>query len=815
MHKIKRIKTSIHNRYRSHRSTSFAQTFLKVGLVPLRDLDARLPADGVILDLGCGEGILTNLVGEIRPDCRVIGIDRDFARLELAKLNAGPNVSFKCGDIFSLDIKMQDVSAVIMNDVVHHQPYDRHQALIALALQIIRPGGMLVLKEVDQLDKVDAGMTRFFDSRLYPSDPLCFRGKNEWIDLLMRLGAPRTEIETFKSKYFWPASRTLFFIRRSFKCIDLFQDAVRIGVDNKSSSVADDKFVVFVTGATGFLGCHLCAQLLTEGLVGKKVRLIYLSRNPSRTVPELQNAIPIYGDLQDTELLRHALIGVQYVFHLAAEVKLTNGADIWRNNYLGTLSLLDALKNNSSLKRFIHASTIGAVDRMPGDDCSNPLTEEANPNPLSEYGKTKLESEMAVQKSSLPYSILRITWGFGKGMTPDTHVRFLTNGVVQNKLFSRISFPGEVSVVSAHDIIDALELIALTPDAKNEIYFVSAKQLSLGDLFKSYAQILRKKHSMICVPSFLSAPFKLCRRYLPLQIQALFSNILSASPEKINKIGFCAGVGLREGLLELARDQGHLPKLVGKRPISIITGASGGIGRALAIQMEAEGHRLLLVDVNQDALLQLANRLSALHLVADLSTQSGVDLIENYLELNGLYVDCLINNAGIGDRGALAESNPSKMRAMVEVNCNALVALSSLFSKQTRLTGVGTLVNIGSSSGFQPLPYMAVYAATKAFVQSFTLALAAELRGKGAVRVILIDPSGVDTGFQNAAGVKKSPGEKLLTPEIVASEILKAIATQKELIIIGKSGKMMELLSRILPRAFQARLWAYLMAKMR
>ncbi len=815
MHSLKNIKNNIHNRYRSNRSISFAQAYLKVGLVPLKELDERLPFDGVILDLGCGEGILANLIGEIRPNCQVIGVDRDFSRLELAKVNAGPNVSFKCGDIFDLNFSIQNVSAIILNDVVHHQSYDRHHLIISLALQIIRPGGMLMLKEVDQRDRVDLGMTRFFDSRLYPEDPLCFRTKDEWIDLLMRLGAPPSEIETFCSKYFWPASRTIFFIRRSFDCVDLYQAATKIGTDNLLASTEDDRAVVFVTGATGFIGRHLCAELLSQGIDGKKVRLIYLSRNPRREIPELQGSTPVYGDLQDVEILRKALVGVQYVFHLAAEVKLTGGTDIWRNNYWGTISLLDSLKNNSSLKRFIHASTIGAVDRMPDDDCSDALTEAINPNPLSEYGKTKLQSELAVQKSNLPYSILRITWGFGNGMTPDTHVRFLTNGVFQNKLFSRIFFPGKVSVVSAHDVVGALVLLAQAPDAKNEIYFVSTNQLSLGDLFGLYAQILRKKHSMIRVPSFVIALFKMCRRFSPLQIQALFSDVLVASPEKLNKIGFRPKVGLREGLLELARDQGHLPKISNKRPVSIITGASRGIGRSLAIQMEAKGHRLLLVDINQNALIQLANQLSALYLVADLSTPDGVDLVENYLELNNLYIDCLINNAGIGDRGELANANSSKIRAMIDVNCNALVALSAMFSRGVGLTGAGTLVNIGSSSGFQPLPYMAVYAATKAFVQSFTLALAAELRSKNSTKIILIDPSGVDTGFQHAAGVKKNPSEKLLTPDMVAEQILRAISTQKELVIIGKSGKIMELLSRMLPRLFQARLWAYLMTKMR
>ena len=812
---IKNIKSSIKKRYLSNRSTSLVQTFLKVGLVPLEELDAHLPSDGIILDFGCGEGILTNLVGEIRPGCTVIGIDRNQKRLSLAELNAGANVTFIHDDIFNLDPAFMNVAAIIMNDVVHHQSYERHQELIVLALKAIRPEGILILKEVDQVDRMDAGMTRFFDSRLYPNDPLCFRTKDEWLDLFMRLGASANDIKTSKANFFWPASRSLFFVKCSFDCIDLIERATKVGSDNLQSAETHEEVVIFVTGATGFLGRYLCAQLLNKGFSGQKVRLIYLARNPNRILSELGAATPVYCDLQDTEVLRKALLGVHYVFHLAAEVRLTNGTDIWRNNYLGTISLLEALKYNSSLRRFIHASTIGAVDRLPDDNCNDALTEKIKPNPLSEYGKTKLASELAVQASGLLYSILRITWGFGKGMTPDTHVRFLTNGVFENKLFSYFLFPGEVSIVSAHDVVEAFILIAVSPAAKNETFFVSAYQISLGNLFKLYAQILRKKHNMIPVPRILIAPFRLFRKYFPLQIQALFNNILTASPEKLKSIGFSSNVRLREGLFELARDQGHFPQFLSKRPISIITGASGGIGRALAIQMTAQGHQLLLIDVNKDPLFELATSLSALHLVVDLTTPNELKRVESFLELNHFYIDCLINNAGVGARGELVDLELSRMHAMIQLNCIALVTLSSLFARQALASGVGTLVNIGSSSGFQPLPYMAVYAATKAFVQSFTLALAAELRNKGAIKVILVDPSGVNTGFQSAAGVKKNIGEMLLTPESVATEILNAVATQKEVVIIGRSGKMMELLSRLLPRTIQAKFWGYLMNKMR
>lgn len=814
MDHIKEIKNKIAVKYVKNKSVSPLQGLLKASLVPLDLFDRELPDKGVFLDLGCGEGILANQVASLRPQCRIIGIDRDDTRLNMAKNNAADNAEFVQGDIFELDGELENLAAVILNDVVHHQHYGRHQTLIFDALRRLKPGGLLILKEVDKLDRADAGMTRFFDSRLYPDDILCFRTKAEWLDMMARLAVH--DVSVHRVKHPWPASRTVFLARRPEVVNDPVAMAVQIGEENLACSGRET--VVFVTGATGFLGRHLCCKLLDEGFEGKSTRLIYLSRNPERRPVRLESAIPLYGDLDDLPVLKDALRGVDYVFNLAAEVKLTKGVDIWRNNYHGTLSLLKGL-DGINIRRFVHASTMGAVDRMPSDDCRNPLTEKTTPNPLSEYGRTKLDSEKAVQNSGIPYSILRVPWAYGSGMTPDTHVRFLTDGVAKGKLFSRFAFPGKVSILSASDTAEAFRIIAVNKQAENEIYFASdGHPISLSELFQRYASVIGKGHVMLPIPGFLVGILRRLRRYFPLQIQALTNDVLKVDPEKLFSLGFIPRKSLREGLYELARDQGNLPEQVfekKRRPVSIVTGAAGGIGTALVRKLHDEGHSLLLVDIDKDSLKELSDSLALSYIEVDLSKPDATEVIERHLESKGLYIDWMINNAGIGLRGNLEDIDPHQLQKLIEINCSAVASLSQLFVRLARKSCCGTLINIGSSSGFQPLPYMAAYAASKAFVQSFTLALIGELKNKSGVRIVLIDPSGTDTNFQVKAGVKKNPDEKLLSPDRLAGEIIRSVYRGKVETVIGFNGRLMALLARFMPRNIQARLWARLMIKLR
>ena len=791
---------------------SFAQSYLKHSLVPLAAIAAHLPDSGVIWDLGCGEGILTNLVARAKPGCRVVGFDRDGARIALAVKNAAANASFEVRDIFDLPEDTR-IDGLIMNDVVHHQAFARQPVLLAKALRLLRPGGAIVLKEVDRNDRADRGMTAFFDSRLYPDDELCFRTRADWLSLWARLGVRDVAIE--KVRHPWPASRTLFLATRPTDA-DLLDEAAFVAetaAGNRTHGASG--VTVFITGATGFIGGHLARRLLAHGIAGRQVRLLALTRDPQRLPADLRagGAVAVPGDLDDLPRLGAIFEGVDYVFHLAAEVKLTHGTDLWRNNYSGTVSLLAALAGRP-LRRFVHASTMGAVDRAPADPCTAPLDESIAPHPLSEYGRTKLRAEEAVVASRLPYSILRVCWSYGAGMTPDTHVRFLVQGVADRKPFAFVDFPGKVSIVAVDDLVDALILIAERGEATNQLYYVAdGNALSLGSLLRRAGSVIGRRAASIGIPGPVSAAARAVRRFLPLQLQNLNSNVLWVSNAKIVKLGFKPKVKQRQGLASLATDLGLIPPS-NQTLISIVTGAASGIGLALAEILAVEGHRLLLID-NNAALSEVAAGLDAAHLVLDLTRAESIGVIDRFLDERLLQPDWVINCAGVGARGAVTELDGGREDLTVELNALALVRLSRLALRRFRAPGRGTLINIGSSAGFQPLPYMAAYAASKAFAQSFTRALIGETRDQPGIHVMLANPSGTATGFQAAAGVKTGAGEKLMTPQEVASRIIAAAYAGKPEVTIGSSGRAMQFAGRLLPMRLQVRLWTKLMSSLR
>lgn len=792
---------------------SIAQAYLKHSLVPLSDLLAHLPATGTILDLGCGEGILANLVARAMPGCNIIGHDLDARRIHIAQKNRQNNASFECADIFNLP-DSRPVDGIILNDVVHHHGFSRHRAILSIALRLLRPGGSLVLKEVDAADKPDLMMTRFFDTRLYPQDTLCFRTTHDWLSLLHRMGVE--DVEIVQVRHPWPASRTVFYAKRPSDPSWDADERRLVAIGNANRTAGKDTTTVLITGATGFVGGHLTRQLLCKGLGGKKVRLLLLAREPGRVREDLAaRAVILPGDLNDLPCLRRALNGVDYVFHLAAEVKIAGDKSIlWRTNYQGTVDLIEALRG-LQVKRLVYASTMGAVDRAPSDPCNSPLDESVPPHPLSEYGRTKLKAEEAVISSGLPFSVVRVAWGYGSGMTPDTHVRYLVQGVGDGKLFSRFNFPGKVSILAVDDLVDALILVAERDEARNQIFYASdGRALSLGELFRRAGSVIGRRAAFIGIPGPISATARAIRRFLPLQLQNLNSHVLWVDNSKLVALGFKPKVEQRQGLSFLAQDLGLIPHS-DRRLISMVTGAASGIGLALAEQLHHEGHHLLLADIDEPALSSVAARLETEYLALDLSRASSVEIIVRYLEERSLQLDWLINCAGVGARGAVADIDDSREDLVIQLNSKAVIRLSRLAIRHFRAPGRGTLINIASSAGFQPLPFMAVYAASKSFVQTYTRSLAGEVREQPGIHVMLVNPSGTATAFQGVAGVKTNPGEKLMAPQEVARRIVAASYARKLELTIGPRGQTMRLLARLLPVRLQVRMWAKLMNSLR
>jgi short-subunit dehydrogenase len=250
---------------------------------------------------------------------------------------------------------------------------------------------------------------------------------------------------------------------------------------------------------------------------------------------------------------------------------------------------------------------------------------------------------------------------------------------------------------------------------------------------------------------------------------------------------------------------------------ALITGASAGLGRELARLFAADGHDLVLVARRREQLEALATELAAERGIAarviadDLGEPSAPERILYELQRANIEVEYLVNSAGFGTNGPFADSDFIRELAMVQVNVTSLVHLTRLFLPDMIARGSGRILNLGSTAGFQPGPYMAVYCASKAFVNSFTEALAYELKGTGITATVCC-PSATETEFSAVAGSADSRLFKMRTISArdVAAYAYRAMMAGKALALPGWRAKLgVQLLrfgTRGMARATAARL---------
>jgi uncharacterized protein len=191
---------------------------------------------------------------------------------------------------------------------------------------------------------------------------------------------------------------------------------------------------------------------------------------------------------------------------------------------------------------------------------------------------------------------------------------------------------------------------------------------------------------------------------------------------------------------------------------ALVTGASSGIGEEFARQLADRGVDLVLVARRRDRLEALAAALPvpAEVLPADLTVEADLAHVERRLRQTDEPVDLLVNNAGFGAYGPFGELAIDRQQQMLDLNVTALVRLARAVLDQLRPRGTGGVINVGSTAGFQPDPFAAVYGGTKAFVRSFTEAMHEELRGSG-VHAMLLAPGITSTEFQDVSGVHLDP----------------------------------------------------------
>jgi short-subunit dehydrogenase len=257
----------------------------------------------------------------------------------------------------------------------------------------------------------------------------------------------------------------------------------------------------------------------------------------------------------------------------------------------------------------------------------------------------------------------------------------------------------------------------------------------------------------------------------------------------------------------------------GPRRLALVTGASAGIGQAFAERLAREAWDLVLVARRRDRLDELAAQLREAHerrvdvLAADLTAPEGLRAVEARVAQEPT-LELLVNNAGFGTSGPFAELDRDGEEQELRLNVVALLRLTHAALEGFRARGHGSVVNVSSLAGFQPAPYNATYAATKAFVNSFTQALSEELRGTG-IRLQLLCPGFTRTEFQEVAGVSTAeiPDFAWMEPEAVVEASLEGLRRGELIVIPGAGNKVMGAVLRLVPSSAARRLGAALLRR--
>ncbi len=248
---------------------------------------------------------------------------------------------------------------------------------------------------------------------------------------------------------------------------------------------------------------------------------------------------------------------------------------------------------------------------------------------------------------------------------------------------------------------------------------------------------------------------------------------------------------------------------------TLITGASGGIGEAFARRLAVENHNLVLVARSENKLHDLCDELMVKHKIT--AHYIAVDLIDFEADLrlfeetekHKLEIDWLINNAGFGSMGDFANLELENELEMINLNVLALVALTHRYLQKMRERQSGTIINVASTASFQPVPFMATYAATKAFVKSFSEAIAEENRLFN-ITVTALCPGPTETNFFDAANIGTNVKDAFLkkgmqTPEVVVGAALSAVKRGKSSVVSGWTNYMTARLGNFVPNSLITR----------
>jgi uncharacterized protein len=244
-----------------------------------------------------------------------------------------------------------------------------------------------------------------------------------------------------------------------------------------------------------------------------------------------------------------------------------------------------------------------------------------------------------------------------------------------------------------------------------------------------------------------------------------------------------------------------------KNKTILITGASSGIGKCFAKTLDSYGAKLILTARNSDELEKICSNMNdAISIPGDLTDNNfPLELYESIIKKN-IKVDILINNAGFGFSGLFLNSSIDNYKEMMDLNMYSLVALSYLFLKDMANDNSGGIINISSMASFQPIPYFSIYAATKAFVTSFTLGIYEEYR-ESDIKIMGVCPGYTKTKFNERAQMgSPAAGGFIMNSQDVVNESLYAYKKGKMIIVNGRINRFAKIMTALLPQKLSLRL---------
>jgi dihydroflavonol-4-reductase len=552
--------------------------------------------------------------------------------------------------------------------------------------------------------------------------------------------------------------------------------------------------MVVVTGAAGHLGNTLVRLLVRR----EKVRALALPGEDTRCLEGLGAQI-VRTDVLDLPSLRAAMEGARLVYHLAGIIAIRPGADdlMRRVNVDGTANVA-ALAHELGM-RMVYTSSIHALGRPPQGVTIDEKVGFDPENPAGLYDRTKARASLRVLEEvsrGLDAVIVCPTGIVGPNDARVSEMGHLIRGWMHRR--PHFVVRGAFDFVDVRDVARGM-ILAAERGVRGQTYILSGTRVSLRRLYEHVRRAAGHRAPALTVPFGLalrSVPATLAisrllglrAQYTTYSLETVVSNSVISRDKAQRELGY-EPRSLRQSVADTVAwwrgrrgpagvNGHHAPK------VALVTGASSGIGAVLASRLGAAGYRVVLVGRRAgllEAVMQGINERggTAETLVADLSDPDGPVAVHDELVRRHGGADVLVNNAGFGWYGYYADMPWETAHEMIRVNALAVAHLVSLCLPRMRARMRGHIVNLSSVAGSLPSQGIAVYSATKSFVDSFSTSLHRELVGSG-VHVSTVRPGPVLTEFfRTAARLPRGrpvPAERFaVSPEVVAQTVMRLL----------------------------------------